>query len=72
MLCRQDDLKFKHVYNDHVNTDMKYETFKNVCAEAWNDDHYGFLVVDKDSSMSSGRYRIGFDRFVIFPSDNPS
>lgn len=64
VLFRQDELNLRHVYNDHVNTDMKYETFKDLCSQAWS-DRYGFLVVDKDSSMNSGRYRIGFDRFLI-------
>ena len=47
VLFKQDDLNLKHAYNDHVNTDMKYDTFKNMCAEALK-DRYGFLVVDKD------------------------
>ena len=64
LLFKQDDLNFKHAYNDHVNTDMKYDTFKNICAEAWI-DRYGFLVVDKDSSIDSGRYSVGFDRFIV-------
>ena len=46
ILFKQDDRNLKHVYNDHVNTDMKYDTCKNMCAEAWK-DRYGFLVVDK-------------------------
>jgi len=63
ILFRQDDCNLRHVYNDHVNTDMKYDAFKDVCAEAWK-ARYGFLVVDKDSPMNVGRYRIGFDRFI--------
>ena len=48
---------------------MKYDTFKNACGEAWN-DRYGFLVVDKDSSIDAGRYRSGFDRFIVVaPND---
>lgn len=64
VLFRQDDLNLRHVYNDHVNTDMKYDRFKDICSKAW-EDRYGFLVVDKDSLINNGRYRIGFDRFVI-------
>ena len=69
VLFKQDDLNLKHVYNDHVNMDMKYDTFKNVCAEAWK-DRYGFLVVDKDSSIDIGRYRAGFDRFIVVTSND--
>ena len=64
VLFKQDDLNLRHVYNDHVNTDMKYDAFKDVCAQAWNDQH-GFLVVDKDSPIDAGRYRVGFDRFIV-------
>jgi hypothetical protein len=64
VLFRQDDLNLQHAYKDHVNTDMKYEHFKDVCAAAWK-DRYGFLVVDKDSPINTGRYRVGFDRFII-------
>ena len=60
---RQDDLNLRHVYNDHVNTDMKYEEFKAMCAEAWK-DRYGFIVINKDSPINAGRYRVGFDRFI--------
>jgi len=63
ILFRQDDCNLRHVYNDHVNTDMKYDVFKKVCAEAWK-TQYGFLIVDKDSPMNAGRYRVGFDRFI--------
>ena len=63
VLFRQDDLNLHHVYNDHVNTDMKYEEFKAMCAEAWK-DRYGFLVINKDSPINAGRYRVGFDRFI--------
>lgn len=64
VLFRQDELNLRHVYNDHINTDMKYNCFKEVCSEAWK-DRYSFLVVDKDSTTDNGRYRIGFDRFII-------
>lgn len=64
LLFKQDDLNLRHAYNDHVNTDMKYENFKDFCVHAWK-DRYGFLTIDKDSSFDNGRYRIGFDRFII-------
>lgn len=67
-LFRQDDLNLRHVYNDHVNTDMKYNDFKEICSEAWK-DRYRFLVIDKDSSVDNGRYRIGFDQFIQLNSD---
>ena len=64
ILFKQDDTNLKHIYNDHVGTDMSYEKFKRVCANAWK-DKYGFLVIDKEQSLNNGRYRVGFDRFII-------
>ena len=64
VLFKQDDRNLRHVYNDHVNTDMTYDSFKNVCSHAWK-DRYGFLVIDKDSPVDCGRYRLGFDKFII-------
>lgn len=64
ILFRQDERNMRYVYNDHVNTDMHFETFKKMCAKAWNKDKYGFLVVVKDCDLCDGRYRIGFDKFI--------
>lgn len=65
VLFRQDDMNLKHVHNDHVTTDMSYSQFKDLCSTCWNDDKYGFLVIDKESGLNSGRYRKGFDHFLI-------
>lgn len=64
ILFKQDDLNLRHVYNNHVNTDMKYDSFKDACAEAWKDSDYGFLVIAKEFPINAGRYRVGFDRFI--------
>lgn len=63
ILFKQDDMNLKHVYCDHVNTDMTYNKFKEICSTAWK-NKYGFIVIDKDSGVQNGRYRIGFDRFI--------
>lgn len=63
ILFRQDDMNLKHVYSDHVNTDMSFEKFKELCAHAWRDDH-GFMVIDKTRALNKGRYRLSFDTFV--------
>lgn len=65
ILFKQDELNMKHVYADHVNTDMTFEKFKEVCALCWQ-DRYGFMVIDKDSDMQSGRYRKCFDTYINF------
>ena len=64
ILFKQDGTNLKHVYNDHVNTDMSYENFCILCRKCW-ENKYGFLVIDKDSSVTCGRYRKGFNEFAI-------
>lgn len=63
ILFKQDDLNLKHVFNDHVNTDMSFAKFKEVCSAAWKDKH-DFLVISKEDDLNNGRYRINFDSFV--------
>ncbi|KYM94192.1 hypothetical protein ALC62_15187 [Cyphomyrmex costatus] len=64
ILFKQDGTNLKRVYNDHVNTDMLYEDFCDLCRKCWQ-QKYGFLVIDKDSALANGRYRKGFNDFAI-------
>ena len=64
ILFKQDGTNLKHVYNDHVNTDMSYNEFCTLCHACWQ-QKYGFVVIDKDSALTSGRYRKGFNEFAI-------
>ena len=57
-------MNLKHIYNDHVNTDMTFDKFKELCLYCWNCDKYGFVIIDKDSELNNGRYRKGFDCFI--------
>lgn len=68
ILFKQDGTNLKHVYNDHVNTDMSYEDFSELCRTCWQ-QKYGFLVIDKDSLLTNGRYRNGFNVFAIPQND---
>jgi hypothetical protein len=63
IIFKQDDMNLRHLYNDHVNTDMTFDQFKNLCAKAWK-NKYGFVVIDKDSEIDKGRYRVGLDSFA--------
>lgn len=63
VLFKQDDMNLKHVYNDHVTTDMSFESFKNLCCECWKNTH-DVLVIVKDNELNAGRYRKGFDCFI--------
>ena len=62
VLFKQDEMNLKHVYNDHVNTDMTFEKFKTLCLKCWGEKH-GFIVIDKDSELNNGQYRKCFDNF---------
>jgi len=46
ILFKQDGTNLKHIYNDHVNTDMSYDEFCALCRDCWQ-QKYGFLVIDK-------------------------
>lgn len=63
IMFKQDELNIKHVYNDHVGTDMSFDQFRQMCGECWKNE-YGFLVISKDDLIKSGRYRKGFDTFI--------
>lgn len=63
IVFRQDGTNLKHVYDDHVNTDMSFDQFKKVCSLCWK-DAYGFLVIDKDGELNNGRYRKGMDVYI--------
>lgn len=64
ILFKQDGTNLKHVYNDHVNTDMSYDEFCALCHDCWQRE-YGFLVIDKDSPLLNGRYRKEFNTFAV-------
>lgn len=64
IMFKQDRTNLKHVHNDHVNTDMSFDEFCTLCHDSWQ-HKYGFVVIDKDSSLSNGRYRRGFNVFAI-------
>jgi len=63
-MFKQDDLNMRHIYRDHINTDMNYEIFVKICQKCWEDRH-GFLLISKDNEMDNGRYRKGFDQFIM-------
>lgn len=64
ILFKQDDINLRHVYDEHVNTDMSWLQFRDMCANIWNKP-YGYLVINKDCDKNNGGYRMKFDTFVI-------
>lgn len=69
VIFRQDEINLRHLYADHVNCDMPFVKFKELCSKCWTDtvaaDKHSFLMIDKDSPINEGRYRKGFDCFAI-------
>lgn len=65
IIFRQDSTNLKHIYDDHVSVDMSLQQFIDLCSHCWN-EKFGFVVIDKDCALSSGRYRKGFDNFFCF------
>lgn len=63
VIFQQDMTNLRHIYDDHVNVDMSFQNFKDICASCWK-EKYGFVVIDKDCALNSGRYRKGFDTFI--------
>ena len=63
ILFKQDSINLKHVYNDHMNTDMSYDEFCALCRLLAK--KYRFLVIDKDNALKDGKYRKRFNEFVI-------
>lgn len=63
IMFKQDEINLKHIFNDHVGSDMSFEKFMEICRECWK-DKYGFVVISKDDDINSGRYRKGFDTFI--------
>lgn len=64
IIFKQDDMNLKHIFRDHVNIDMTFQKFADICHNCWF-NRFGFLVLDKDKSINNGRYRKGFDEFIV-------
>lgn len=64
ILFKQDDVNLRHVYDEHVNTDMSWSTFREMCSKIWCEP-YHYLVINKDCAKNKGCYRKNFDTFVI-------
>jgi GTPase SAR1 family protein len=64
VIFKQDNLNLKHIYDDHVNIDMELNKFHEICSLCWK-EKYDFLVINKDCSIENGRYRKGFDVFIL-------
>lgn len=64
VLFKQDERNLKHVFSDHVNPDMTFKEFLEMCKHAWSGNTYDFLVISKDDDLNNGRYRVNFDNYI--------
>lgn len=65
IIFKQDNLNSKHIYDDHLSTDLDFKTFQNICKHAWS-KQYGFFVIDTEKSIYKGKLRSSFHHFIIF------
>lgn len=65
VLFKQDEMNMKHIYDEHVTTDMTWSEFREMCSKIWTDP-FNYLVINKDCSKNNGCYRKNFDTFVTF------
>lgn len=65
IIFKQDEINLKHIYREHVNSDISWEKFKSLAANIWEDSH-ACLIINKDCKLNNGRYRKSFDVFVNF------
>lgn len=65
IIFKQDDVNLKHIYVEHVNSDLPWNQFKDICKTVWSSP-YQFLLINKESPLNNGRYRQNFDIFLKF------
>ena len=63
-LFPQDLKNLKHIFDDHVGSDMTKEEFRQLCKTAWEKQH-GFVIIDLSSKKHDGKYRSELDEFYI-------
>lgn len=65
IVFKQDDVNLRHIYDEHVSSDITWNNFKTLAYDIWKDP-YSCLIINKDCELNNGRYRKMFDMFVIF------
>lgn len=65
VLFKQDDINLRHIYDEHVGTDMSWAQFREMCSKVWS-NNYNYLVINKDCEKNKGGYRMMFDTFIVF------
>lgn len=65
IIFKQDELNMKHIFDEHVSSDMDWMKFKKICSKTWM-HRFDFLTINKDCELNNGRYRQTFDKFIKF------
>lgn len=65
IVFKQDDINLRHIYDEHVNSDISWLSFKSLASNIWKDP-FQCLIINKDCELGNGRYRKTFDVFVEF------
>jgi len=65
VLFKQDEMNLKHVYDEQCSGDIKYSEFKEFCMTCWRRGRFEFVVISSEDERDNGRYRHGFDTYVI-------
>lgn len=65
LVFRQDNTNLKHIFDDHVAPDFKFDEFCEMCSLSWNTRQYGCLMINKECALDKGRYRVGFDTYIM-------
>ena len=63
-LFPQDLKNLNNIFDDHVESDMTKEEFRQLCKTAW-EKQQGFVIIDLSSKKHDGKYRSGLDEFYI-------
>lgn len=52
IIFKQDDTNLRHIDNEHVNSDMSWQDFKQLCVSIWKDP-FMFLLINKDCGLNN-------------------
>ena len=64
MLFKTDNTNLRHVYDDHVGSDMTYDNFKTLCNICWK-EKYDYLTINKEEeNVYSGKYTRNFKEIL--------
>ncbi|CAK1591437.1 unnamed protein product [Parnassius mnemosyne] len=64
ILFKQDDVNLRHIYNEHVGSDMTWSQFRDMCSTLWSKP-FNYIIINKDCERNKSCYIMKFDTFII-------